>query len=1208
MPPHPDLLQRVASGSAMAPYYLQHHDELVARGINAPHQIPNMRDLMGRHTLDTPFNALVVLVDFSDRASLTPAVSFSTLMFGTQSGSLNHFIQQITYSNLSLVTANLPGDVGWTRLPHPYSYYVNGQNGMGTYPRNSQGMVEDAVNLLNPSVDFSIYDNDGDGYVDALFVVHAGPGAELTGNSNDIWSHAWGVPSPISVDGVSVSSYSTEPEYWQVSGDMTCGVYAHEMGHAAFGLPDLYDYGYDSEGVGRWSLMAGGSWNGTLGSSPAHPDAWCKIQMGVVTPTTLTNNQNGVSFPAVETSPTVYRLGDPGTQYFLVENRQQTGYDTGLPGNGLLIWHIDEAVYGNNNQWYPGHTTSGHYMVALEQADGLWQMEHDLNRGNSGDPYPGSTNNLHFTDTSTPNSKNYASAATGVSVRNISPSRATMTADLTVPGARNLFMSEPNGGEMWYSGDIDTILWSSANITGTIKIEYNLSYPSIVWTTVTTSAPNTGLYRWRVPLGISSNVRVRISSVTYPSLMDTSDANLSIDRRTVWVSSPQLSQTWLIGDVDTIKWTSQNLPENVKIEINRSYPSTTWSVIAASVPNTGAYAWTVSRAASTHPRIRVTGVTHTAIGDTCDAFAIAARTILVTSPNSALTWVLGDSAGVRWSSTNLSGEPVKIELNRNYPSTTWEILTASTPNTGSFNLVATGPLTTRARVRVRGTIHSGICDSSNVNFSIGQRSVTVTFPNTATTCLVGGPDTIRWTSTCMTGEAVDIQIDRNYPSGSWESIAAGTTNTGWYRWVVNGPVSAAARVRIINVGHPLVGDTSNVNFAVAIPQLTVTTPDGGEIWYAGDADTIRWATQNLTENVKIELNRNWPTGTYTVLASSAPNTGWFRWVVTNGTTVNTRIRISPVSHSFARDSSNASFTISARTITLTYPTAAGITCLAGDTATISWTMLNVPDDSVKIEINRSYSTGTWSVIAARAINSGSYRWRVSGANTTTARIRVTGLRHPAATGLSANNFTIGNRRITVTAPNSAVTWNSGTTYPITWTTSYMGPESVRVELNRNYPSSAWEVLQNATPNNGVWRWVASGAAATRARIRVIGTIHNGVADTSNVNFSIRAAGVPALAGDVEPGTTTPTEFHLAQNYPNPFNPTTRIAFDVPQASLVRLEVFNMLGARVGILVDGQMPAGSHQVSFNASALPSGLYIYRLTAGKYSGMQRMILLK
>ena len=90
-------------------------------------------------------------------------------------------------------------------------------------------MVEDAVGLADPLVDFSQYDNDADGYVDALFVIHAGPGAEYTGNANDIWSHAWVTHSEVLVDGVRVWRYSMEPEYWVHPRDMTIGVYCHEV-------------------------------------------------------------------------------------------------------------------------------------------------------------------------------------------------------------------------------------------------------------------------------------------------------------------------------------------------------------------------------------------------------------------------------------------------------------------------------------------------------------------------------------------------------------------------------------------------------------------------------------------------------------------------------------------------------------------------------------------------------------------------------------------------------------------------------------------------------------------------------------------------------------------------------------------------------------------------------------------------------------------
>ena len=89
----------------------------------------------------------------------------------------------------------------------------------------------------------------------------------------------------------------------------------------------------------------------------------------------------GQSIKAVEDTAQIFRLwtyGATGVQYFLVENRQKTGYDSYLPGGGLHIYHVDESISdngANDNQWYPGYTAYGHYKVALEQADGLWELE-----------------------------------------------------------------------------------------------------------------------------------------------------------------------------------------------------------------------------------------------------------------------------------------------------------------------------------------------------------------------------------------------------------------------------------------------------------------------------------------------------------------------------------------------------------------------------------------------------------------------------------------------------------------------------------------------------------------------------------------------------------------------------------------------------------------------------------------------------------------
>jgi immune inhibitor A len=372
--------------------------------------------------------ALVLLVDFSDNPATQNQQHYRDMLFSSgtyQTGSLRDFYWEASYNQLT-VTGDVSGTggptTGWYRAPQPYSYYTNGHYGdpgLSPYPHNGDKLVEDVVDLAAPFVNFANYDNDGDGVVDALFIVHAGPGAEVTGNVNDIWAYQGSI-TPKTVNGVKVINYSIEPE------DGAIGVFCHELGHV-FGLPDLYDTDYTSAGTGNWDLMAHGSWNNG-GMTPAHPLSWCKVQLGWVNPITIFNAAQSVTIQPLATNADVYKLpikNKSSKEYFLLENRQRTGFDAHLPGVGLLISHIDENQTDN--------TDENHYLVDIEQADGRRDLNKAANEGDATDPYPNNGNNSFGTE-STPNSMAYDGSDSKVVVTNIQRLGNWMTADINVGG------------------------------------------------------------------------------------------------------------------------------------------------------------------------------------------------------------------------------------------------------------------------------------------------------------------------------------------------------------------------------------------------------------------------------------------------------------------------------------------------------------------------------------------------------------------------------------------------------------------------------------------------------------------------------------------------------------------------------------------------------------------------------------------------------
>lgn len=385
--------------------------------------IPNLRS-----TRSDTFHIPWILVDFPDASSTYDSSQFELILNQTGYTHLNHqntgsfrdFYQEISYGQF--IPQSKIANWFTAQNNHDYYGYNNG------YDRVRE-LVRDMVDELEAfGFDWSKYDNDGDGYVDALNIIHQGAGAE-EGNSTNIWSHKWSLGNlAVNYDGVTISSYTINPEI-QNGNIVAIGVLAHEFGHA-LGLPDLYDTDNSSSGAGKLALMSGGSW-GTNGNTPWYPSTmigWCKNRLGWVNVIEIEDNQSDVSLIQTYSNNQIIRVNHPGAieEYWLIENRQKIGSDTLMPSSGLAIWHINDDIA---NSWNV-NTNEPYYGVGLEQADGFFALENG-GPSNGGDLYPGDTDNREFSNSSSPSSTSLYGLPSMNRINQISDSQETMTFDIT---------------------------------------------------------------------------------------------------------------------------------------------------------------------------------------------------------------------------------------------------------------------------------------------------------------------------------------------------------------------------------------------------------------------------------------------------------------------------------------------------------------------------------------------------------------------------------------------------------------------------------------------------------------------------------------------------------------------------------------------------------------------------------------------------------
>ena len=385
------------------------------------------------------------------------------------SGSFRDFWEEMSYGQFS-TNAHIMGEYS-TMLPHSF------------YGSNLQRIRELMRSMIDQAeadgVNWSQFDNDGDGEVDNVAFVHAGQGGEQ-GDPANIWSRRMTLNNEsVTYDGVFINDCIIVPEI-QFNGSIldivAIGVIAHEFGHA-LGLPDLYDTDYSSRGVGSLALMSYGMWGNDEGICyPSSMSAWSRAEMGWSNVVEISTGQTNIALEQSYTNNTIYRVNNiyDESEYWLIENRQQNGTDVGMPEPGLLFWHIDTEktnLDGDPNDDEP------HYGVGLEQADGLFELE---NNGYSdrGDPYPGLTENREFSHCSSPQSVSYYYQPSGIAFSNISDADSIMYFDLHFDTTQAGHMHANGSGD---ANDIGELSISMTNSIEILELSFALDFaPSVL--------------------------------------------------------------------------------------------------------------------------------------------------------------------------------------------------------------------------------------------------------------------------------------------------------------------------------------------------------------------------------------------------------------------------------------------------------------------------------------------------------------------------------------------------------------------------------------------------------------------------------------------------------------------------------------------------------------------------------------------------------
>ena len=358
----------------------KHRTARIEKRLNA--NMPTRRNAKRSSPYTGKKKGLIILVEFKDvafneghdKALYHRIANEKNLKYNDFIGSVSDYFFAQSYGTFDL-TFDICGPV---KLAKDQSYY--GSNDTEGNDKHPGEMVISALEAIKDTTDFSAYDWDGDNEVDQVYLLYAGKGEADTGVGKYIWPHEYTLTEekdmegklkfdsdgnyvsgcgPITYNGITIDTYACSNEIDMDSKIAGIGNICHEFSHC-LGYPDMYDTDYQNSGMGYWDLMDAGAYNGN-GFCPPEYTSYERWMAGWKEPIELKNDTVITNMKAISENGDCFimRNDNCDTEYYLLENRQFTGWDKELPGSGLLILHVDyyEDVWKDNSV----NTTSGIY-------------------------------------------------------------------------------------------------------------------------------------------------------------------------------------------------------------------------------------------------------------------------------------------------------------------------------------------------------------------------------------------------------------------------------------------------------------------------------------------------------------------------------------------------------------------------------------------------------------------------------------------------------------------------------------------------------------------------------------------------------------------------------------------------------------------------------------------------------------------------------